>query len=339
MIGVSGLVARDRTTRSLGDPAAPLPITGVRNLNSEIAIFGQYSRMIGPNLTATVGGRLSYAYSSGELLDAITESAEPNRSQLRFSPTVALAWKVGSRFIAFAHAQSAFRPGLLEVAPAGASQDAKRIEPDSLSMVELGARFGEQGRDRLSLAASIAAVRWIDIQSDLIDMSGLPYTTNIGDGQILSFEVLANWTVSKAFDVETALLVNDSRLTKPAPDYAAANERELPNIPHVGARIAATYRARIDHRTELTIDGAARYVGASRLGIGAPLDVPQGKYVNTSIGARLSRGAVGISVDVANLLDVRGNRFAFGNPFGIARRNQVTPLVPRRVRVGVDVRF
>lgn len=340
VIGVNGLMARDRTTRALGDPIAPLPIAGVRNLNSEIAIFGQYSHIIGPRLTATVGGRLSYAHSSGELLnDAIAESAEPNRSQLRFSPTVALAWNVGSRFIAYAHAQSAFRPGLLEVAPAGASLNAERIEPDSLSMIELGARFGEQGRDRLSLATSIAAVRWTDIQSDLIDMSGLPYTTNIGDGRILSFEALASWTISKALNVEAALFLNDSRLAKPAPDFAAADELELPNIPRLGARIAAGYRARVDHRTELTIDGAARYVGASRLGIGAPLDIPQGKYVNTSIGARLSRGAIGLSVDVTNLLDVHGNRFAFGNPFGIEQRNQITPLVPRRVRVGVDVRF
>lgn len=340
VIGVTGLMARDRTTRALGDPAAPLPITGVRNVNSEIAAFGQYTRMIVPGLTATVGARISYAHGSGEVLDdANAEANEPNRSQLRFLPTVALAWKVGRRFVAYAHAQSAFRPGLLEVTPAGADRDAERIEPDSLSMVEVGARFGERGRDRLSLAASVAAVRWTDIQSDLIDSGGLPYTTNIGDGRILSFEAQASWRVSEALNVEAAVFLNDSRLARPEPDFAAADERELPNIPHLGARIAASYRARIGRHTELTLDGAARYVGASRLGIGAPLDVAQGRYVNTSIGARLSRGAIGLSLDVSNLLDVRGNRFAFGNPFGVKMQNQITPLVPKRVRVGIDLRF
>ena len=44
-------------------------------------------------------------------------------------------------------------------------------------------------------------------------------------------------------------------------------------------------------------------------------------------------------MDVANLFDVRGNRFAFGNPFGLETRNQLTPLRPRTVRVGIDVAF
>ena len=340
VIGFTGLMARDRTTRALGDPAAPLPITGVRNVNGEVAAFGQYTHMLVSGLTATVGGRLSYAHSSGEVLDgADVEADEPTRSQFRFSPTLALAWKVGDRFLAYIHAQSAFRPGLLEVAPTGADLDAQRVEPDSLSMVELGVRYGARGRDRLSFAASIAAVRWTDIQSDLIDTAGLPYTTNIGDGRILSFEAQADWRVSDALTLDLTLFLNDSKLAKPTPSFAVADEHELPNIPHLGARLAASYRARIDRHTELTFDGAARYVGASKLGIGEPLDVAQGKYVNTSIGARLSRGPIGLSVDVNNLLDVRGNRFAYGNPFGIAQRNQITPLVPRRVRVGVDLRF
>lgn len=340
VIGVTGLMARDRTTRALGDPADPLPITGVRNVNGEVAAFGQYTHTLMPGLTATVGGRLSYAHSSGEVLDdANVEADEPTRSQFRFSPTLALAWKVGDRFLAYVHAQSAFRPGLLKVAPTEADVEAQRVEPDSLSMVELGVRYGEKGRDPLSFAASLAAVRWIDIQSDLIDTAGLPFTTNIGDGRILSFEVQAGWRISEALTLDAALFLNDSRLGKPAPGLEGANERELPNIPHMGARIAASYRTRIDRRTDLTLDGAVRYVGSSKLGIGEPLEVSQGKYVATSVGARLSRGAIGLSIDVSNLLDVRGNRFAFGNPFGIAQRNQITPLVPRRVRVGVDLRF
>lgn len=340
IVGFTGLMARDRTSRALGDPVAPLPITGVRNVNSEIAAFGQYTHMLVLGLTATVGGRLSYAHSGGEVLDDTNaEADERTRSQFRFSPTLALAWKVSDRFLAYVHTQSAFRPGLLEVAPAEADFDAQRVEPDSLSMVELGVRYGKRDRGGLSFAASVAAVRWTDIQSDLIDIAGLPYTTNIGDGRILSFEAQAGWRISKALTLEAALFLNNSRLAKPAPSFAAADERELPNIPHVGARVAASYRIWVDRHTELTLDGTARYVGESQLGIGEPLEASQGGYVNTSIGARLSRGAVGLSFDVTNLGNVRGNRFAFGNPFGIAQQNQITPLVPRRIRAGIDLRF
>jgi hypothetical protein len=340
VVGVSGLLARDRTKRMLGDPVSPITIAGVRNSNSEIAGFGQYSHQIAPSLSATLGGRLSYTHGAGELLDAPdTEASEPSRNELRFSPTVALAWEVGDHFLAYAHAQSAFRPGLLEVTASGESQVGERVESDSLSMIEAGVRFGRRGVDRFTFEASAAHERWSDIQSDLIDDNGLPFTTNIGDGRITSFEAKASWRIASSLTLDASVFLNSSRLAKPAPGFAAADERNLPNIARAGGRLAASYQRRLDARTALTLDGAIRYVGHSELGIGAPLDVTQGNYLDTAIGGRLSRGALGLSVDVTNLTDVRGNRFSYGNPFGIELRDQVTPLVPRRLRVGIDVRF
>lgn len=340
VVGISGLTARDRTSRALGVPASPASITGVRNVNNEVALFGQYSRAIFPEVTATVGGRLSYTHSKGEVIDdANAEAPEPSRSEMRFSPTLALAWRVNGELLAYVHGQSAFRPGNLEVAPTGSTIDAQRIEPDTLSAIEVGLRYGEKGRDRLSFAGSIAASRWTDIQSDLVDSAGLPFTTNAGDGRILSVEAEAAWAPVPPLMVEASLFLNDSRLVRPAPNLTAADERELPNIPHLGARVAATYSARLDYRTQLTLNSSLRYVGVSKLGIGDPLNLSQGRYVNASIGARLSRGAIGLSLDIANLADARGNRFAFGNPFGVANGDQITPMVPRRLRLGIDARF
>jgi hypothetical protein len=42
---------------------------------------------------------------------------------------------------------------------------------------------------------------------------------------------------------------------------------------------------------------------------------------------------------MTNLLDQTGNRFALGSPFTIAEQPQVTPLVPRTVRLGYEMRF
>ena len=340
VVGVSGFLAHDRTQRMLGDPVSPMTITGVRNSNSEIAAFGQYSHQIAPRLTATLGGRLSYTHSAGELLDTPdAETTEPRRNELRFSPTVAIAWKIGDRLLAYAHAQSAFRPGLLEVAASGATQVGERVDSDTLSMVELGVRFGRPGTDPFTFEASAAHERWSDIQSDLIDDSGLPFTTNIGDGRITSFEAKASWRIASSLSLDASLFLNSSRLAKPAPGFAAANERNLPNIARAGGRVAASYQRRLDTRTALTLDGAIRYVGHSELGIGAPLDVSQGNYIDTAIGGRLSRGPFGLSIDVTNLADSRRNRFSYGNPFGIELRNEVTPMVPRRIRLGIDARF
>jgi outer membrane receptor protein involved in Fe transport len=206
-------------------------------------------------------------------------------------------------------------------------------------MIEAGVRFGRRRVDRFTFDASAAHERWSDIQSDLIDDAGLPFTANIGDGRITSFEAKASWRIASSLTVDASLFLNSSRLARPARGFAAADERDLPNIARAGGRLAASYQRRLNARTALTLDGAIRYVGHSELGIGAPLDVSQGNYLDTAIGGRISRGALGLSVDLTNLADARGNRFSYGNPFGIELRNQITPLVPRRVRVGIDVRF
>jgi hypothetical protein len=54
---------------------------------------------------------------------------------------------------------------------------------------------------------------------------------------------------------------------------------------------------------------------------------------------RLGLGRVGLSLDVENAADARGNRFSYGNPFTVASRMQTTPLRPRTVRFGIDLLF
>jgi hypothetical protein len=47
----------------------------------------------------------------------------------------------------------------------------------------------------------------------------------------------------------------------------------------------------------------------------------------------------GLSLDMEDIGVVKGNSFAFGNPFQFANRDQVTPLRPRTFRFGIDARF
>ena len=86
--------------------------------------------------------------------------------------------------------------------------------------------------------------------------------------------------------------------------------------------------------SELTVAGNARYVGRSRLGVGPVLDLPYGNYVETGLTSALRFSRYELSLTVDNVLDTRGNRFAIGNPFGVAYRDEATPLRPRRIRIG-----
>ena len=82
-----------------------------------------------------------------------------------------------------------------------------------------------------------------------------------------------------------------------------------------------------------------RYVGRSTLGIGPVLGRPQGDYVDTGLELRLERGRRALTLSGTNLLDTRGNRFALGTPLLIRDENQITPLRPRTVRLGIEIGF
>ena len=242
--GISGVFDINRLTRSLGPVDAPLPIAGVRNENSELAAFGRYAFPLFGTVTATLGGRMTYARSVGvKLATKVAEADEPRRSELRFSPTVALSWAAAPSLFVFAQYQEGFRVGGLAVADGNSTAVSTRFEPDTLRMVE------------------------------------------------------------------------------------------------AGGRIAANLVFKLRGGAELLLDGSLRYVGRSQLGVGAPLDVPQRNFLEGALGGRLAFGRYGVWLDVTNVGDARRNRFAFGNPFGLMQRDQITPLRPRSIRLGIDARF
>ena len=338
--GISGIYDINRLTRTLGPVDAPLPIAGVRNGNLELAAFGRYAFPLSGAITATLGGRLTYARSAGARLDAnIPDADEPRRSELRFSPTVALSWAAAPSLFVFAQYQEGFRAGGLAVSAAGSAATSTRFEPDTLRMVEAGLRRGREGVDRLSFKTSLSYVLWSDIQADLIDTSGLPFTANIGRGRIFSVQAKVSWRPVDPLTLEASAFSNENSLHAADIAQLTEHQRTLPNIAEAGGRVAANLVFKLRDGAQLLLDGSLRYVGRSQLGVGAPLDVPQGRFFEGTIGGRLALGRYGISLDVTNLADARGNRFAFGNPFGLAQRDQITPLQPRSIRLGIDARF
>lgn len=338
--GVTVIRNVETQRRRLGDPDDPPTIIGVRNEVTEAAAFGQYTLPLTSRLSATAGARLTYATAGGNALDnAVPEKDAPKRQEVRLSPTLALSWRPRGGLLVFVHYQEAARAGGLAVAPSASALNVQRFETDTLATLEAGARFGVAGRDRLAASATIFYSRWTDIQADLVDTAGLPFTVNIGDGRIAGFDARVTWHPVDPLTLELSGFLNTSALKHPAAAFASSDESELPNVAEAGFRASVRYGWQLSASTKLDLDAGLRYVGHSRLGIGAPLDVRQGGYVEGSAGARLSFGNAGVSLDVTNLADVRGNRFAFGNPFGITDRNQVTPLRPRTVRLGFDARF
>jgi outer membrane receptor protein involved in Fe transport len=166
----------------------------------------------------------------------------------------------------------------------------------------------------------------------------LPFTTNLGDGRINGVEVEAAWRPVRELTFELATFLNDSGIHS-VDSESPLNEGDLPNIADAGGRAAVQFEKKLAPDLSLLLAASLRYVGKSRLGVAAPLDLKQGGYTQSDIGARLGFGRFGVSLDVTNVADVRGNRFSLGNPFSVTEGNQITPLRPRTVRLGLDAAF
>ena len=337
LIGISLLHDTDRLSRLLGPPDSPLPIIGVRNNTDEAALFGQYSVRLMPNLVATAGGRLAYSSEKGSTLNDRNKEDQPERSDVRVLPTAALTWH-HSGLLVYARYQEGFRAGGLAVSASGSTTTAQRFESDSLSSYEIGVRLGRPG-SRFTLSAAASYANWEQIQADLIDLRGLPYTANIGNGDIRSVEASLDYRPLPNLLLNFSLFLDQSALSSPAPGFEQADQRDLPNIARAGADFGVRFDKAISPHLRLQLTGSIRYVGESQLGIGPPLDQDQGHYFEAEVGARLATRRFGISLDITNLADVHSNRFSFGNPFSLDQRNQVTPLRPRTIRLGIDAHF
>jgi outer membrane receptor protein involved in Fe transport len=338
--GFSSVYSLSALLRTFG-PTDVRPVTnGVLNERLEAAVFGQVSRPLFPTITGTVGGRFTLAHSSGLPVDETGLGTDRvSRNAQRFSTTLALSWQPTSSFTGFFHFQQGYRAGGLTLSPTGSTQTAQRFASDDLNMNEIGFRLGKEGHDRFSLRSAVFAADWNNIQADLVDSAGLPYTANIGRGRIYGLDTDLTWRPHPALTITAAAFINASDVTKPAPGFGGPGTNPFPNIASNGERVSVAWHKTVDNDIEASATGSVRYVGKSRLGIAPLLDLSQGGYAVGSLGGRLDIGRYGIALDVDNVANVSANSFAFGNPFGVADGNQITPVRPRTIRLGIDAQF
>lgn len=320
------------------------PMTGVTNKVDEATLYGEATIEPMPRVTLTLGSRLTHARLSGRSEDALEvlayrkdPGARGSRSETRLLPSAALAWRPNDRLTLFARFQQGFRPGGIAV-----RQDyVQRFEGDRVTTLEAGSRYIG---DQFDLALSGSWTNWKHIQADLIDGFGFPTTANIGDGEVFSLGLAGRWRPVRGLEFDASIYLNDSSVTRrdvillPIDAPSVPSDR-LPNVADATGRVGFTYTAELNSGATLTMDGHARYVGQSILGVGPILERLQGDYLDTGFQARIGNERRGISIALTNLLDSRGNRFALGSPFLIRDRDQITPLRPRSIRIGFDWNF
>lgn len=254
-------------------------------------------------------------------------------------PTAAISWRPHERLQVYVRGQTGFRSGGLAVDPAGM---VNRFESDKIYTIESGVRFGDRNPETgtpLSGSATVFYTHWRDIQADLLDSIGLPTTLNIGRGHVTGLQANLDWRPNKAWLIEGAVFINKSSLDNPAAELIDLENISLPNVPRYGGRLSLRWSRPISGALNLQTDATVRYRSGSNLGTLPPLLLEQGECVETDLAVALASDAWKLTVEVTNLLNARKNSFSFGNPFTAALGDQITPLRPRSIRIGVSFGF
>lgn len=322
-------------------------LTGVRNTVDEATLYGEATVDLAADLRLTTGGRLTASRLAGEALTpvlpelvlALDPAANNKRSETQFLPSVSLAYQPTDELTLFGRYQEGFRPGGIAVR----REYIQQFRSDSVQMAELGARF--RGAS-VELEASASWSDWNNIQADIVDGFGFPTTANIGDGRVFSLGLSGRWRATGNLELEGAVYLNDSKVTQVFDIAYAANGNialiETDRLPNIASRMAHagfTWWTDLGEDIELEVSGHGRYVGRSVLGIGPILGRLQGDYFDTGVELQIGRGNMRYSLALTNLLDATGNRFALGSPFQIGAADQITPLKPRSLRLGIEYAF
>jgi len=337
LVGFSGVWDTTRAGRTFGFLATPRDLIGVSNRTQERAGYGEWTLPIGSKTTVTIGGRYTSARMDGEPSRTPTNrDFIKGQTTKRLDPELGLTHHLTERLQLFGQYTQGFRTGGLAVAR-GAGRVAT-YDSDHVAVGQVGLRLFRTGATGVAGYTAVSYARWTDIQADLVSITGFPYTANVGNARILTFEAAADWAITGDIRLRSAVVLNRSRLIDPPTEFASSGSRPLPASPS----LTGTGRLAWAHKYgghEFRADLHMRYVGKSRLGVGPTLDIPYGNFFDTGATAAMAFGRIETSLTVDNLLDTRGNRFAIGNPFAIQPRDESTPLRPRTVRVGLSTSF
>ncbi|GAA0308076.1 hypothetical protein GCM10009087_17630 [Sphingomonas oligophenolica] len=333
--GFALLYDQDAQTRSLGPPGNPADIIGVTNVTKSLSAFAEATVPVSPSLSLTFGARVTTARTDGEpSTQPRAEDFVRGRSTRRFDPTAAASWLVAPGLALFARFQSGYRTGGIAVAR-GIGRVAD-FRSDSIKVGEVGLRMEREGPTGLTMSAGVSFAHWRDIQADLFNRRGQPYTTNLGNADIVGVEGIGDWVPVRGLHATFAFLYTSNSVDGPLAQSSVLANRHLPETPAFAGNAGLSYEWPVGE-SNLSVGASARYVGRSVLGTGDFLDVSQGRYTVIGLSCGWKWRNIDASLAADNLTNRKDNRFALGNPIILGTRDQTTPLRPLNVRAGVAI--
>ncbi|MDB5452389.1 MAG: TonB-dependent receptor [Caulobacteraceae bacterium] len=302
----------------------------------ELAAYGELSYELAPSWTLAAGGRLFNNHTRTRS-NVVSERFDPRSIDREvdftgFSPKVSLQHELASGDLLYAVISEGYRAGGIN---SGGAQplavERETFAPDRLRNFELGLKLERMDR-RLSLNSAVFYSQWTDIQTDQFRNSGIPYTTNAGDAQILGLETELAFRADNGFSALLEGRLSRTRTTRVNTDFTSALADGLPGAPAVSGGAVVSYQREVFGDWLLKLVGETTYVGRSRVSFDAS-SPKMGGYVRTKLLAEISGRNVGLQVFVTNPFNDFSDTFAFGNPFNPDQTRQITPQRPQTVGV------
>lgn len=332
LAGVSYLRATSHSEAILHDiDGTPrFPVETLDRIVTEYAAFGEGTLPLARRVNATAGLRLFRTNAEDEALERAGKTTDSVAKTI-VSPSLALSWAPGSSTIAYLRYARSLRPGGLA---ADERMQATRYDSDELGTLDLGIRHEPAG-GRLVYSASVFHTQWSDIQSDYLLDTGLVATRNAGRARIVGIEASGEWAplpLPKT-RISAGLSLQDARLTHNETGVEV-DDRRLPVAPEITGRAGIRQDFTLAG-WQSSLTGQVNYIGHARLTFDPDIDRSMGHYATSSIAASFTRAATNVALRLDNMFDVRGDSFAFGNPFSIRTTQQYTPLRPRTLTLSV----
>lgn len=339
LVGISALQNDDGRSQFIGTEADLDEFEVLKFGTREIAGFGEANFEPIDQFDLTLGLRLVQTRTATELDLGEQGDIEPNRSQFRALPTFALGYRLSHDWYAYARYQEGFRAGGSTIVVDDIDDpDIENFDSDEVIFYEAGIRGSFRALSISQFSFSLSYADWKNIQSDLIDEDGFPFTTNVGNGEIYSANLSLTAKPWDGFEIETRAFLSRSD-TIASEQGVVGEETAFPNIPELGVTLTARQSLFERERSQLRVGADYTYVSESVLALQPDLELGQGNLSVANAWLEYRFGRNRLTFTVRNLFDESDNRFSFGNPFTVLEQEQATPLQPRTFSIAVSRGF
>jgi iron complex outermembrane receptor protein len=203
----------------------------------QIAGFGEVNFKLTDTLKLTAGVRVSKdSYTiesvSGGPQNSGTRAGTQSNSEKPVTPKAGIEWQADPNDLYYFTYSKGFRPGggnpsipydpTFQNPTVGCTQDFENLglkngapatyKSDSVQSFEVGAK--NNFNNRIRLATSIYYIKWNNIQEDVVPpICQIQFTENLGNAVSKGFDVQADFQVTDALSLESALGYTDARYT------------------------------------------------------------------------------------------------------------------------------